>query len=53
MGTKNNNPIDRKVPVNISMELKVMDAVDDEAYKLGKNRSQVIVDILKEYLHIK
>jgi hypothetical protein len=51
------NPASRKTPVNVSMELRVLDAVDEEAYKryglTNGARSKVIVEILKDHLKIK
>lgn len=51
------SPSDRKVPVNVSLELRVLDLIDEEAFKLfgrseGK-RSETIGHILKEYLRVK
>lgn len=50
------NPAGRKVPVNVSIELRILDLVDEEAFKLfgrseGK-RSETISHILKEYLRV-
>lgn len=51
------SPSDRKVPVNVSLELRILDLIDEEAFKLfgrsdGK-RSETISHILKEYLRVK
>jgi len=51
------NPSDRKTPVNVSMSLRLLDAVDERAFKeFGLTtgaRSRVIEKILKEKLNIK
>jgi metal-responsive CopG/Arc/MetJ family transcriptional regulator len=47
---KLNNPSARKIPVNISLSLYVLDAVDEISGR-GK-RSEVIEEILKKDLHI-
>lgn len=51
------SPAERKVPVNVSLELRILDLIDEEAFKLfgrteGK-RSETITQILKDYFHIR
>lgn len=51
------SPAGRKVPVNVSLELRILDLIDELSFKLfgrseGK-RSETISHILKEYLGIK
>lgn len=51
------NPAGRKIPVNISLELRLMDLVDEEAFKLygrveGK-RSETISSIIKDHFKIR
>ena len=51
------SPADRKVPVNVSLELRILDLIDEEAFKLfgrsdGK-RSETVSHILKEHFHVK
>jgi hypothetical protein len=51
------NPSDRKTPVNVSMSLRLLDAVDEQAFReFGLTtgaRSKVIEKILKGHLNIK
>jgi hypothetical protein len=51
------NPADRKTPVNLSIPLRLLDAIDEEAFKrygLSQGaRSRVVVEMLKDYLNIK
>jgi len=51
------NPADRKTPVNLSIPLRLLDAIDEQAYKryglTQGARSRVVVEILKESLKIK
>lgn len=51
------NPAGRKVPVNVSLELRILELIDEESFKMfgrseGK-RSETISHILKEYLRVK
>lgn len=47
----------RKVPINISLELRLRDIVSEEAFKrFGMSEgkiSETVSQILKEYFHIK
>ena len=54
--TNSRNPVERRVPVNISISLKLLDALDEYAYKefgtTSGKRSEAISKILKEHLHV-
>lgn len=50
------SPADRRIPVNLSIPLRVLDAIDEESFRMfgtvsGK-RSETVVKIIKDYLHI-